>query len=218
MVKESNNKIGCCYLTFKQVNDPWYGSLITCNYGKTNILTQSVYTKGEPATECSDWGDDYQSSIDYPYLCEHHNQVPVDIDTTTMLTTMEMIVKTTMDPDVASTSDYYLSFDSTTTEAAIAYEDAQLVEENELITKTMSSSSKSNTMAGDKVNEEKYKNIESRFSDSSEFNLISSLPESEDDSSRNVTDYCEIEKVKCGGMNHIGCNTDFEVGYPVGNR
>lgn len=71
MVKENNDKIGCCYITNKiQMNDKtWYSHMFTCNYRDNINLGQKAYTKGKPASECHQWGMKYNKSELWNNLC-----------------------------------------------------------------------------------------------------------------------------------------------------
>lgn len=83
IAKEDNNKIGCALMNFQEFTDElWYGAMLTCNYRKTNILTQQVYTTGEPASECPDWGSEYEPSEEFPYLCEKKQVIEAPPTTT----------------------------------------------------------------------------------------------------------------------------------------
>lgn len=71
MVKENNNKIGCCYIKYKTQwsGKLWYSHLFTCNYRENNILNEKTYTIGEATSQCFEWGLDYKMSDRWNNLC-----------------------------------------------------------------------------------------------------------------------------------------------------
>uniref|UniRef100_A0A336LY23 CSON007728 protein n=1 Tax=Culicoides sonorensis TaxID=179676 RepID=A0A336LY23_CULSO len=72
MVKEINNKIGCCYIKSKlQMNaNSWFSHMFTCNYREDNSIGNEIYSIGEPASECDQWGSEYNKSKIWDNLCD----------------------------------------------------------------------------------------------------------------------------------------------------
>lgn len=58
MIKEHNNKLGCCFIKYNQqlMGTTWNSNLVTCNYRENNFLKEQTYSRGEPVTRCQEWG------------------------------------------------------------------------------------------------------------------------------------------------------------------
>jgi len=71
MVKENNDKVGCCYIKYtdRVGGQNMYNHLFTCNYRQDNQLYKKTYTSGEPQSQCYQWGLDYKASDRWSNLC-----------------------------------------------------------------------------------------------------------------------------------------------------
>lgn len=74
MVKEANNKIGCCAIKYttgegNSVSRLTFAQSLTCNYRETNLLSVPTFSTGEPASRCNDWGVQFQRSEKWENLC-----------------------------------------------------------------------------------------------------------------------------------------------------
>lgn len=71
MAKESNDKVGCCYVKYtkKQDGDLLYNHLFTCNYRENNFPNTKTYQTGEPVSQCYTWGLNYTASNKWTNLC-----------------------------------------------------------------------------------------------------------------------------------------------------
>lgn len=71
MVKDRNDKVGCCYIKYKEKRNGkfWYNHLFTCNYREDNKVGTKVYATGEPVSQCYRWGLDYKASDSWGNLC-----------------------------------------------------------------------------------------------------------------------------------------------------
>lgn len=71
MVKENNEKIGCCFSTYEEdiYGTLFYTHLVVCNYNEVIYLHSPVYTKSASGIDCTELGDDYVIDKTYPNLC-----------------------------------------------------------------------------------------------------------------------------------------------------
>lgn len=77
MIKENQNKLGCCFITYEEFKNGinWHGHMVTCLYENIAYLNSQLYTKGKPASECNSYGDEYATSVTYENLCTKRNSV-----------------------------------------------------------------------------------------------------------------------------------------------
>ncbi|XP_063696995.1 antigen 5 like allergen Cul n 1-like [Culicoides brevitarsis] len=71
MSRDVQDRMGCCmvqYLHYER-NYWWRNTLVTCNYRETNFISEPVYIRGPPTSDCRSWGPDYKPSVRYPFLC-----------------------------------------------------------------------------------------------------------------------------------------------------
>lgn len=81
MVNDNNNKVGCGLI---QYNMYWSGYTfdafqLTCNYQYTNMLSEPMYVRGTPCSQCT-------CSAQYPALCAGSAQAPTTTSSTTTTT------------------------------------------------------------------------------------------------------------------------------------
>lgn len=78
LVNQKNDRVGCAAAQFKTKKNgkDYYALLLACNFGYTNFLGESVYTKGDPCSKCATG-----CNKNYPALCsieEEIDSVPDD--------------------------------------------------------------------------------------------------------------------------------------------
>uniref|UniRef100_A0A336M212 CSON007727 protein n=1 Tax=Culicoides sonorensis TaxID=179676 RepID=A0A336M212_CULSO len=79
MIKESQSKIGCCSITYEDSHFKRYSRMLTCLYENIVYSNANIYTKGKPASECNEYGDEFATSVTYKNLCAKRNDSNINV-------------------------------------------------------------------------------------------------------------------------------------------
>lgn len=99
MVHEKNNRVGCGMIQYQSTWGSWImdSFMLTCNYQYTNALSEPVYTRGSPCSECT-------CSAQYPALCAGSGGAGTTTTPRTTTTTRATTTTTTTPRTTTTTS------------------------------------------------------------------------------------------------------------------